>query len=265
MTILIKGSGDLASGIALRLHHARFSIVMTELSSPYSVRRPVCFSQAVYAGHCTVEDVKAVLVKDEAGIREAIHNKEIAVLVDPDAAIVKKLKADVLVDAIVAKRNTGTSLDDAPLVIGIGPGFTVGVDCHAVVESQRGHTLGRVITQGSALSNTGIPGDIGGFSTERLLRCSADGLFEEVAAIGDRVKKNQTVALVRSSADGKEFPIKASIDGTLRGLLPTGILVKKGKKAGDVDPRCEREHCFTVSDKALAVGGGVLEAILRLF
>jgi xanthine dehydrogenase accessory factor len=295
MIALIKGSGDLASGIALRLYRAGFAVVMTEIPFPLSVRRPVCFSQAVYNGRCEVEGVKAALVKDDKAIRETVSSltgscagsgaeggaesraesgekREIAVLVDPGAAIIKKLKPDVVIDAIMAKRNLGTSLKDAPVVIGVGPGFTAGIDCNAVIETQRGHTLGRVITEGSALPNTGIPGEIDGFSLERLLRCPADGIFEEVAAksIGDLVKKGETVALVHNTqasssgaADGKKLPVKAGVDGILRGLLPTGIRVRQGMKAGDVDPRCEREHCFTVSDKARAVGGGVLEAMLR--
>jgi len=272
MLVVIKGSGDLASGIALRLSHAGFDIAMTEIAAPLSVRRTVCFSQAVYEGRVKVEDVTAVLVKDEDEMGEAWRLKQIAVFVDPEASIVKSVLPCVLVDAIMAKRNTGTAITDAPLVIGVGPGFIAGVDCHAVIETQRGHTLGRVITpeQGaeeSALPNTGVPGDIGGYTVERLLRSPADGIFEAVLSIGDMVKKGDTVALVRTApgaSAGGEFPINAEIDGILRGLLPSGIAVTKGMKAGDVDPRCERQHCFTVSDKALSIGGGVLEAIMRL-
>ena len=275
MLIIIKGAGDLASGIALRFHHAGFEIAMTEIAAPLSVRRAVCFSQAVYEGRKQVEDITAVLVSNEAGMKGAFRKKQIAVFVDPKAAIVKRHKPAALIDAVMAKINTGTAITDAPIVIGVGPGFTAGIDCHAVIETQRGHTLGRVITEGCALPNTGIPGDIGGYTLERLLRSPADGVFEAVAAIGDRVKKGDTVALVRSlpkpdpgeEVSGREetFPIKTEIDGILRGILPTGIGVKRGMKAGDVDPRCEEAHCFTVSDKALSIGGGVLEAFLRFF
>jgi len=257
MLVVIKGAGDLASGIALRLHHAGFEIAMTEIASPLSVRRAVCFSQAVYEGEKRVEEVTAVLVNDEAGMKRAFQKKQIAVFVDPAAAVVKRYNPAALVDAVMAKKNTGTAITDAPVVICAGPGFTAGVDCHAVIETQRGHTLGRVITEGYALPNTGIPGDIGGYTIERLLRCPADGVFEAVASIGGRVKKGDTVALVET------FPVKAEIDGILRGILPSGINVKRGMKAGDVDPRCEEAHCFTVSDKALSIGGGVLEALLR--
>ena len=275
MLVVIKGAGDLASGIAVRLHHAGFYIAMSEIAAPTSVRRTVSFSQAVYEGSARVEDVSAVLVSDEAGMRAAWHpphargasiEKRVAVFVDPAAVIVKSLRPDALVDAVMAKKNTGTDLADAPVVIGVGPGFAAGVDCHAVIETQRGHTLGRVITEGRALPNTGVPGNIGGYTVERLLCAPADGVFEALASIGDIVKKGDAVALVRASrgmAGGGEIPVKAGINGIVRGLLPSGIAVTKGMKAGDVDPRCERPHCFTVSDKALAIGGGVLEAILR--
>jgi xanthine dehydrogenase accessory factor len=258
MFIAIRGAGDLASGIALRLHHAGFDIAMTEIAAPLSVRRAVCFSQAVYSGRMQVEDLSAVLVRDGAGMKAAFKEKQLAIFVDPDAAIVKDLKPAALVDAVMAKRNTGTTLIDAPVVIGVGPGFTAGLDCHAVIETQRGHTLGRVITEGNAMPNTGIPGELGGYTVERLLRSPADGVFKTVASIGDFVKKGDIVAFVDNE------PLCAGIDGIVRGLLPSGITVKRGMKAGDVDPRCEKSHCFTVSDKALAVAGGVLEALLRL-
>ena len=268
MLVIIKGAGDLASGIALRLHHAGFEIAMTEVAAPLSVRRTVCFSQAVYEGRKQVEDLTAVLVRDEAGMKNAFQKKQIAVFVDPGAAIVKSFKPAGLVDAVMAKKNTGTTITDAPAVICAGPGFTAGLDCHAVIETQRGHTLGRVITEGCALPNTGVPGSIGGYTLERLLRSPADGVFQAIASIGDRVKKGDAVASVQSPlspACGEEVLIKAEIDGILRGLLPSGISVTRGMKAGDVDPRCEESHCCSVSDKALAIGGGVLEALLRFF
>ena len=264
MLVVIKGAGDLASGIALRLYHSGFDIVMTEIAAPLAVRRTVSFSQAVYDGAVQVEDVPAVLAKDEAGARDIIAGKRIAVIVDPQAAIVNVLRPAALVDAVMAKKNTGTAITDAPLVTGVGPGFTAALDCHAVIETKRGHTLGRVITRGGSLPNTGIPGEIGGFGAERLLRTGADGVFEAAAQIGVRVKKGDIVARVRSAAGtAGDVPVIAGIDGILRGILPSGIAVTSGLKAGDIDPRCEPSHCFTVSDKALAVGGGVLEALLR--
>lgn len=261
MLVIIKGAGDLASGVALRLYHAGFDIAMTEIPTPLAVRRTVAFSQAVYEGRARVEDVTSVLVRDEGEMRAALERKQIAVLVDPEAAIVGRFRPPVLVDAIMAKKNTGTAIDDAPAVICLGPGFTAGVDCHAVIETMRGHTLGRVLTEGSALPNTGVPGDIAGFSSERLLRAGAGGVFEPLVEIGDKARRGEEVAGVRS-ADGV-VPIRAEIDGIVRGLLPAGIAVTRGMKAGDIDPRCERSHCFTVSDKALAIAGGVLEAVLR--
>jgi xanthine dehydrogenase accessory factor len=264
--IVIKGAGDLASGIALRLFHAGFDIAMTEIAAPLAVRRTVSFSQAVYGGTALVEDVSAVLAPDAPAVLDIIAGKRIAVIVDPAAAIVKKLRPSALVDAIMAKKNTGTAITDAPLVTGVGPGFTAGLDCHAVIETNRGHTLGRVITSGSALPNTGIPGEIGGFSAERLLRTGADGIFEAVAEIGGRITKGGTAAWVRPRGGSSAgVPVIAGIDGILRGILPSGIAVTSGLKAGDIDPRCEPSHCFTVSDKALAIGGGVLEALLRLY
>jgi xanthine dehydrogenase accessory factor len=264
MFVIIKGAGDLASGIALRLHHAHFDIAMTEIEKPLAVRRTVCFSQAVYDDVSEVEDITAVLVNDKKAMRSAFDKKQIALFIDPGAGIVARFKPDVVVDAIMAKKNLGTAINDAPLVIGIGPGFTAGQDCHAVIETKRGHTIGRVITKGSALPNTGVPGDIGGYTLERLLRAGTDGIFEAQAAIGDEVKKGNIIAAVKRAEDGKEksVPIYAEIDGIVRGLLPSGIAVTKGLKAGDIDPRCEKFHCFTVSDKALSVAGGVLEAIL---
>ena len=268
MLIVIKGAGDLASGIALRLRHAGFDIAMTEIAEPLSVRRTVCFSQAVYSGSCEVEDLTAVLVKNEGEMQAAFAKGQIAVFIDPAAQIVRQFRPAAVVDAIMAKKNTGTAITDAPSVIGIGPGFTAGIDCHAIVETKRGHTLGRVITSGSALPNTGVPGDIAGFTTERLLRSPADGVFEALVSIADVVKKGDTVAMVHgksgSSGDKESLPVKADMDGMIRGLLPSGIFVKQGIKAGDIDPRCERSHCFTVSDKALAIGGGVLEAVVQI-
>jgi xanthine dehydrogenase accessory factor len=265
MFVIIKGAGDLASGIALRLHHAGFKIAMTEIPVPLAVRRTVCFSRAVSEGSARVEDVTAVLVKDGEGMRAAFAEKQIALFVDPRGDTVGRFKPDAVVDGIMAKKNLGTRISDAPAVIGIGPGFTAGVDCHAVIETKRGHTIGRVITEGSALPNTGIPGDIGGYTTERLLRAPADGIFEGYAEIGDTVKKGDALAAVRAAdGHGEAVPVYAEIDGILRGLLPSGIAVTRGLKAGDIDPRCEKFHCFTVSDKALSVAGGALEALLAL-
>ena len=256
--IVIKGAGDLASGVAVRLAHCRFSIVMTDLLHPTSIRRTVCFSEAILRGAFTVEDVTAEYAKTIDEI-QAIHQRgHIAVLADSKADCIRSLHPDVVVDAILAKRNLGTAVSDAPVVIALGPGFTAGIDCHAVIETMRGHDLGRVILSGAAEPNTGIPGSISGFTTERVLRAPKDGVFAEICSIGDVIEKGKAVAEV----DGE--PVFAAISGVIRGLLPTGTPVYAGMKSGDIDPRPVIEHCYTVSDKARAIGGGVLEAILML-
>ena len=245
MLIVVKGAGDLATGVACRLLHSGFQVILTETPQPTTVRCTVAFSQAVYRGEAGPEEALALT-------REGFA----AVLVDPEAACVPALRPAGVVDAILAKRNLGTALTDAPAVVGVGPGFTPGVDCHAAVETQRGHDLGRVLWDRPPAPNSGVPGEIGGYTVERLLRAPAAGLFQPAASIGDTVSAGQVVGTVAG------VPMTAQIDGVLRGLLPEGTPVSAGMKAGDVDPRCRREHCFSVSDKARAVGGGVLEALL---
>jgi xanthine dehydrogenase accessory factor len=258
MLIWIRGAGDIASGVAFRLWHSGFSVVMTDLPQPTSIRRTICFSEAIINGTARVEDITGRHAKNAEEAREILRTGEIAVLADPDGTEAKKLAPDAVVDAILAKRNIGTSKTDAEIVVGVGPGFTAGMDCHAVVETMRGHTLGRAYYAGAALPNTGVPGNIGGFTLERILRAPRAGVFHSAKAIGDTVEKGEICAYV----DGE--PIVSRIAGVLRGLLPDGLHVYAGMKSGDVDPRCELSHCYTVSDKALAVGGGVLEAILHL-
>lgn len=239
MLALIRGAGDLATGIALRLWRSGIRVVLTDLERPTAIRRTVAFSEAIVYGETTVEDVTA---------RLAANADEARAPLAPDA----------LVDAILAKRNLGTKITDAPVVVGVGPGFTAGEDCHAVIETMRGHTLGRVIYSGSAIPNTNVPGLIGGFAGERVLRAPADGAFRSVHRIGDLVKTGDVAGYVSGE------PMVCTIDGVLRGLIADGIPVRKGMKSGDVDPRGNVENCYTVSDKATAVGGGVLEAILHL-
>lgn len=256
MLVLIRGAGDIATGIALRLYRSGMQVVMTDLPRPTAIRRTVCFSQAVVQGSARVEEVTARLT-EVGNVPSVLRKGEIPVLADPHCSCLEALKPDVLVDAILAKRNLGTTITDAPAVIAVGPGFTAGVDCHAVVETMRGHDLGRVIWQGSALPNTAVPGLIGGYAGERVLRAPKDGVFHPHCRIGDRVEAGDVVGDV----DG--VPMTCTIGGILRGILPDGTPVNEGMKAGDVDPRCEPSHCSRVSDKALAVGGGVLEAILQ--
>jgi len=263
MLILIKGAGDLASGVALRLRHCHFQVVMTDLSQPTAIRRTVAFSPAITEGWATVEDVTGRHAADPQEALAIAASGDIAVLADPEAACRTVLKPDILIDAILAKHNINTAITDAPLVLALGPGFTAGADCHCVIETMRGHTLGRPICHGGALPNTGSPGSIGGFTTERVLRAPCAGKFIPLSKIGDTITTGQAVASVEDS-QGKLWPVTAQISGILRGILPEGIPVQSGMKSGDIDPRCELSHCYTVSDKALAIGGGVLEAILHL-
>lgn len=257
MLAIIRGAGDIASAIALRLHKCGVTVIMTEVERPLTVRRTVAFSEAIHSGKTQVEGVVGVRAESvDDALRRALEGV-VPVLVDPKCSCIW-LEPDVLVDAILAKRNVGTTIGMAPIVIGVGPGFTAGDDCHAVVETMRGHTLGRVYYDGSALPNTAVPGLIGGFAGERVLRAPSDGTFREVASIRDHVEAGQAVAYV------DDVPVIATLTGTLRGLLAGGTHVTKGLKCGDIDPRDEASHCETVSDKGLAVAGGVLEAILHL-
>lgn len=258
MKVLIKGAGDLASGIACRLHSCGFSIVMTDLPIPTAVRRTVAFSRAIYEQTAEIEGTTAELCHSMADIETVLQREHIVVVVDPEAAIREGWKPDVVIDAIIAKTNLGTAIQDAPIVIAVGPGFTAGTDCHCVVETKRGHYLGRCIYHGSAIPNSGIPGNIGGYTKERILRAPCDGRFEPVVQIGTMVE----IGTICGTVDG--VPMCSQIPGVVRGLLQSGVMVTKGMKSGDVDPRCEPEHCETVSDKARAIGGGVLEAILHL-
>ena len=255
--VLVKGGGDLASGIAHRLFRCGFSVVISELPQPTVIRHTVAFAEAVYQGRCAVEGVEAVL-SSAAEAAAAIERGIIPVVVDAEGALWRDLRPWALVDATLAKRNTGTYREQAELVVGVGPGFTAQQDVHVVVETNRGHDLGRVILKGAAAPNTGVPGAIGGYTQERVLRAPAAGLFRCVRAIGDTVCVGEAVAYA-----GEE-PVCTQIAGVLRGLLHEGLQVDAGMKVADVDPRCRREHCFSISDKARAVGGGVVEALLYL-
>jgi xanthine dehydrogenase accessory factor len=251
---LIKGAGDLATGVGLRLRRSGFAVVMTELARPTVVRRAVAFAEAVYEGRTTVEGVEALRVHSAAEIWPALERGVIPVIVDPEAAVRSELLPDLFVDAVVAKRNTGTRIDDAPAVVALGPGFSAGCDADAVIETKRGHTLGRVIWEGEALADTGVPGTVAGYGKERVLRAPAAGVFRSLRQIGDRVGRDEVVGEVGA------VPVCSQLDGVLHGLLRSGLEVTAGFKVGDVDPRGSQEQCFMVSDKALAIAGGVLEA-----
>ncbi len=257
--IVVRGAGDMASAIAWRLHKSGFPLVMTEVARPLAVRRKVSFCEAVWDGSSVVEGVTARLLKEPQEAISVQARGEIPLLVDPDLDCLPKLEPSALIDATLAKKNLGIHRDLAPLVIGVGPGFSAGKDVHVVVETKRGHHLGRVITEGEAIANTGTPGNIGGYASERVLRSPADGIFEVKLELGALVKAGDLIAEVA----GK--PVKAEIPGLVRGLIRPGLQVTQGLKVGDVDPRGDITYLDTISDKARAVAGGVLEAICRVY
>jgi xanthine dehydrogenase accessory factor len=260
IVVLIRGAGEMASGVAHRLYQSHFRLCMIEILHPLAVRREVAFCEAVYEGEKEVEGVRAKLISKPEGIESIWKKRHIPILIDPDGKKTRGfLKPDVLVDAIMAKKNLGTQINDAPWVIGLGPGFTAGKDVHVVIETNRGNNLGKMILNGTAEPDTGIPGEISGYTMERLLRTMKKGIFHPQKAIGERVNKGSVVAVV------DDFPVIARMSGVVRGLLREGVEVKKGMKVGDIDPRGKKELCFNISDKARAIGGGVLEAILHQF
>ena len=259
MLVCIRGAGDLATGIAVRLFRANFKIVMLDIANPTTVRRTVSFSEAVRLGKFSVEGIEAYKAENCEEARAVLDAGNIAVMVCPDGSVIKTLKPDVVVDAIIAKENLGTKISDAPVVIGVGPGFTVGVDCHAVVETKRGHTLGRAFyeTGSKAIANTGVPGNIGGYTVERVLRAPCEGVINPKREIGDIVTAGEIAAMINDT------PLYCTIDGMLRGMLAPGVYVVEGMKCGDIDPRGKAADYLRVSDKALSIAGGVLEAIMK--
>ena len=259
--IAIRGAGDLATGVALRLHRAGFPIVMLELPAPLVVRRTVAFAEAVRQGKVTVEGVTAELVSDPVQARTLAPKGTIVVMVDPDGTHLRRLRPSVIVDARLAKRNIDTTRNDARLVVGLGPGFTAGEDVHAVVETMRGHDLGRVIWEGSAHPDTGTPGLIGSKGAERVLRAPIAGRVRAAKQIGDAVRESEVIATIEPELGGQLAQVTAPFDGLLRGLIADDLVVPAGIKIGDLDPRLDVD-ITRVSDKALALGGGVVEAVL---
>jgi xanthine dehydrogenase accessory factor len=283
---LIRGGGDLGTGVALRLQRAGWQVLIAELLQPLVIRRKVAFASAIYDGSIEVEGtlglrVHAEHIEAEAG--QCWSADQIPVVVDPDRTAAAQLHPIAVIDAIMAKHNTGTQLDDAPIVAALGPGFTAGVDCHAVIETQRGHNLGRVYYQGAAQPNTGVPGNLGGQDGQRAVRAPVAGVFYAQRKIGDRLKAGDVIGRVitvdvsltdsaawrlatidRDASQPLGIVVKTKIDGVLRGILHDGLKVPANTKIADVDPRGEVEYCFTVSDKSWAVGGGALEAVLYL-
>ena len=313
MKVLIRGAGDVASGIALRLHNSGFKIIMCDINKPTFIRGKVCFGTSIYLSRIEIEGVYGEYCgnfkKDNSeekklsgavevlsNIEAAHKNNKIAVIVDEKLEILKELQVDAVVDAIIAKKNLGTVISMASIVIGVGPGFCAEMDCHAVVETLRGHNLGRVYYKGAVAKNTGIPGSIGGFSKERVLYSRNAGFIEHVKEIGDLVDAGEVIFKVHGEKLGISesiasrgnfetgnmtlkqqgclevekyneniYSVATTIDGVVRGLISEGLYVKENTKCADIDPRAVVDYCYSISDKARAIAGGVLEAIMHLY
>lgn len=296
LLIICRGAGDLATGIIHRLHRAGHRVIALETDYPAAIRRQVSFCEAVYDGSAAVEGVTARLVPaladaesdtetysgindtpaahivsekwDSSAIEAVLEAGEVPLLIDPKGESIALLKPDVVVDAIIAKKNLGTTIDMAPLVIGVGPGFTAGHDVHLVIESMRGHNLARIITDGMAQPNTGVPGNIAGFTSERVIHAPAAGYIHDVRKIGDIVQKGDEIARIYPDKESYDnalseyVPVNATITGIIRGLIREGYYFRKGFKIADIDPReSEITNCFTISDKARSIAGSVLEAV----
>ena len=261
--IIVRGAGDLASGTIHRLHRCGFAVIALEIAAPSAIRRLVAYSEAVWQGRWELEGVTARLAASPEEALRITEEGDVAVLVDPQARILEQIRPLALVDAILAKKNLGTHPGMAPITVALGPGFTAGTDADAVIETMRGHDLGRVLRTGAAVPNTGIPGVIAGVSKERVIHAPAAGTLRCRSAIGDLVHAGDLLAEIEGE-DGP-VPVPATIDGVLRGLIRDGFPVPKGFKIADIDPRVsEQKNCFTISDKARCIAGGVLEAILTL-
>lgn len=257
--VLVRGAGDLATGVILKLHRCGFAVLAAECARPSAIRRKAAFCEAVYDEAAEVEGVICRRVREYGEIERCHARGEVPLLVDEALDCLAAVRPAAVVDAILAKRNLGTHRAMAPITIGLGPGFAAGDEVDAVVETMRGHDLGRVLYAGAALPNTGVPGLVGGESRLRVIHAPADGAIRHCAAIGDLVTAGQTIALLG------ETPVVAGLTGVLRGLIRVGYPVRKGLKIADIDPRTEeRKNCFTVSDKARCIAGGVVEALLQL-
>ena len=261
--IIVRGGGDLATGTIYKLKKSGFPVLILETGDPSAIRRNVAFSEAVYLGEQTVEDMTCCRANSLQQAEMFLREGKLTILVDPAGAAIAALKPLAVVDAIIAKRNLGTTRSMAPITVALGPGFTAGEDVDAVIETKRGHNLGRVIWHGSAAPNTGVPGMIGGYGKERVIHAPAKGILLNVKKITDTVEKGEVIAVIESE-DGT-VPVEAALNGILRGLIRDGYPVTKGFKIADIDPRAEEyDNCFTISDKARCIAGGVLEAILQL-
>lgn len=262
--VVVRGAGDIATGTIVRLARSGFRVIALETAKPTAIRRTVAFSEAVYEGEATVEGIRARKADSIAEAVDLAARGIAPILVDPAGESIARLAPMALVDAILAKRNLGTSSSMAAIVVALGPGFVAPRDAHAVVETNRGHNLGRVILKGLAEPDTGIPGVIGGKGSERVVHAPKAGFVKGLRAIGDSVKAGESIIAIVDPQSGGIALVASPLDGTLRGLIRPGLRVPEGLKIADIDPRGERENCFSISDKARAVSGGVLEAILSL-
>ncbi len=261
--VIVRGGGDIATGTIYKLYQCGFQVLVLEIENPSAIRRHVAFSEAVYQGEQTVEEVTCYLAKDKKEAIFMLEQGKLTMMVDPNGDMIAELKPLAVVDAILAKKNLGTTRDMGEITIGLGPGFVAGEDVDAVIETMRGHNLARVIYSGAAEKNTGIPGEISGYGRERVIRCPGTGILRNKKAIGDVVKKSEEIAVVET--EHGIVSVEATIDGLLRGLIRDGYPVSEGFKIADIDPRLEEyKNCFTISDKARCIAGGVLEAILHL-
>lgn len=258
--IIVRGGGDLATGTIHRLWAAGFPVLVLETEHPAAIRRQVSVCEAIYMGEAEVEGMKGIQIHSVQEAEHVIRAGRVPVLVDPEGEFIRELKPSVVVDAILAKKNLGTTRDMAPLTIGLGPGFTAGKDVDVVIETKRGHNLGRIIRAGSAAENTGIPGNIGGYTSERVIHAVAAGRIRNVCQIGDVVQQGEVIAELETREGN--VPVLASIPGIIRGLIRDGYPVTEGFKIADIDPRKEElKNCFTISDKARCIAGSVLEVI----
>lgn len=257
--VIVRGGGDIASGVIQKLYRCGFKVLVLEIENPTCIRRAVSFSEALFEDEIEVEGITGVKVSDIEEIEDAWRNNKVPVIVDPKGSYINLLKPKAVVDGILAKKNLGTYINMAPITIALGPGFEAGKDVDVVIETNRGHNLGRLIFNGEAQADTGAPGNIGGYTKERVIYSPCDGVINNVREIGDIVKKEEPLAYVG------DYIVRATIDGVLRGIIRNNSKVYEGLKIADIDPRLEeRKNCFTISDKARTIGGGVLEALIYL-
>lgn len=261
--IWIRGAGDIATGVGVRLLNAGFRIVFSEIKEPTVIRRTVAFASGVYEGSVVIEGYTGICCGDLGAVERALEKNQVPVFIGDEKSGLTHFRPYVFVEGTIRKKKTQLPRDLVPYTIALGPGFSAPEDVDGIVETMRGHSLGRVIWQGAAIPNTGIPGKIGGYAQERVIHAPEDGRMNNLKNIGDFVAVGDAIAILKENSLQEEIEVRTTISGILRGIIYEGLWVEKGMKIADVDPRCNREHCFSISDKARSVGGGVLEAIMH--